>query len=66
MELKLLEIKNNMHLKIISLYKLLSSKQRSSLVKLQFFVVLMAFAEVVGVVAIGPFMAVVGDMQMLY
>jgi len=48
-----------------TLFKLLTSEQRKRLVKLQFLVVLMAFAEVAGVAAIGPFMALVGDITLL-
>lgn len=50
---------------IHQLYKLLTSQQRKRLLRLQFLVLLMAFAEVVGVAAIGPFMAVVGDTSYL-
>ncbi len=48
------------------LYSLLTHDQRRSLAFLQLLVVLMACAEVVGVVAIGPFMAVVGDIGSLH
>lgn len=47
------------------LYSLLTDEQRKKLVRLQFLVVLMAFAELGGVLAIGPFMALVGDMSQL-
>lgn len=47
------------------LYALLTTEQRKRLLWLQMLVVFMAFAEVVGVVAIGPFMALVGDMSRL-
>ncbi|MDN3555233.1 ABC transporter ATP-binding protein [Halomonas maura] len=47
------------------LYKLLTRMQRTKLFRLQFFVVLMAFAEIGSVLAIGPFMAIVGNMQQL-
>ena len=50
---------------IHQLYKLLTSQQRKRLLRLQFLVLLMAFSEVVGVAAIGPFMAVVGDTSYL-
>ncbi|MCQ6262015.1 ABC transporter ATP-binding protein/permease [Alcanivorax sp. MM125-6] len=43
------------------LYTLLSPRQRAKLLRLQVLVVLMSFAEVAGVVSIGPFMALVGD-----
>ncbi|NWO06820.1 MAG: ABC transporter ATP-binding protein, partial [Alteromonadaceae bacterium] len=48
-----------------TLFKLLAPEQRKRLLKLQFLVVLMAFAEVAGVAAIGPFMALVGDISLL-
>ena len=47
------------------LWKLLTKEQRKKLLSLQVLVVLMAFAEVAGVAAIGPFMAVVGDISRL-
>ncbi|QFU01525.1 Lipid A export ATP-binding/permease protein MsbA [Halomonas sp. THAF5a] len=47
------------------LYSLLSRQQRRRLMLLQGLVVLMAFAELASIVAIGPFMAVVGDMGRL-
>lgn len=47
------------------LYFLLTSEQRNRLLRLQVLIVLMAFAEVAGVVSIGPFMALVGDMSHL-
>lgn len=47
------------------LYSLLSGQQRRRLMILQGMVVLMAFAELASVLAIGPFMAVVGDMGRL-
>ncbi|AAV81381.1 ABC transporter ATP-binding protein [Idiomarina loihiensis] len=48
-----------------ALFKLLTPEQRKRLIGLQFLVVLMAFAEVAGVAAIGPFMALVGDISLL-
>ncbi|WP_404418444.1 ABC transporter ATP-binding protein [Marinospirillum sp.] len=51
--------------RIKKLYQLLTKEQRRKLLGLQVLVVLMAFAEVAGVAAIGPFMAVVGDMSRL-
>ena len=50
---------------IKELYFLLTHQQRRRLLKLQFLVVLMAFAEIAGVLAIGPFMAIVGDIDRL-
>ena len=47
------------------LYSLLTSDQRKKLLRLQILVVLMAFAEIAGVVSIGPFMALVGDISQL-
>ncbi len=46
---------------IRKLYTLLSDEQRRRLLSLQALVVLMAFAELSSIAAIGPFMAVVGD-----
>jgi ABC-type multidrug transport system fused ATPase/permease subunit len=47
------------------LYSLLTKEQRKKLLRLQFLVVLMSFAEIAGVVSIGPFMALVGDISQL-
>jgi len=47
------------------LYSLLTDEQRKKLIRLQFLVLLMAFAELGGVLSIGPFMALVGDMSQL-
>ncbi|MCE9664020.1 ABC transporter ATP-binding protein/permease [Halomonas sp. M5N1S17] len=47
------------------LYSLLTAEQRKKLLRLQFLVVLMSLAEIAGVVSIGPFMALVGDMNQL-
>ncbi|QTP57377.1 ABC transporter ATP-binding protein [Billgrantia antri] len=47
------------------LYSLLAPRQRRRLLRLQGLIVLMAFAEVIGVISIGPFMALVGDMSRL-
>lgn len=47
------------------LYSLLSSEQRKKLFRLQILVVLMSFAEIAGVISIGPFMALVGDISQL-
>ncbi|PXX97501.1 ABC transporter ATP-binding protein [Halomonas sp. LBP4] len=47
------------------LYSLLTREQRKRLLRLQVLVVFMAFSEVAGVVAIGPFMALVGDISHL-
>ncbi|MCL7939454.1 ABC transporter ATP-binding protein/permease [Halomonas sp. ATCH28] len=47
------------------LYYLLTAEQRKKLLRLQILVVLMSFAEIAGVVSIGPFMALVGDMSQL-
>jgi len=48
-----------------TLFKLLTPEQKRRLIGLQVLVVLMAFAEVAGVAAIGPFMALVGDISLL-
>ncbi|QTF91399.1 ABC transporter ATP-binding protein [Halomonas sp. BM-2019] len=50
---------------IKQLYSLLTSEQRRRLFLLQLLVVMMAFAELASIAAIGPFMAVVGDMSRL-
>lgn len=50
---------------IKDLFRLLTNEQRKRLFRVQILVVLMAFAEVGGVLAIGPFMALVGDMDRL-
>ncbi|MFD2190065.1 ABC transporter ATP-binding protein [Pistricoccus aurantiacus] len=50
---------------IKELYSLLTHEQRKKLLQLQVLVVLMSFAEIAGVVSIGPFMALVGDMSRL-
>lgn len=47
------------------LYSLLTKDQRNKLLRLQILVVLMSLAEIGGVVSIGPFMALVGDMSQL-
>lgn len=47
------------------LFSLLTKTQRIRLLRLQFLVLLMVFAEVVGVISIGPFMALVGDINQL-
>ena len=47
------------------LYSLLTDEQRKKLIRLQFLVVLTAFAELGSVLSIGPFMALVGDMGQL-
>lgn len=50
---------------LAELYTLLTAEQRRKLLRLQLLVILMAFAEIAGVVSIGPFMALVGDMSQL-
>jgi HlyD family secretion protein len=47
------------------LYSLLTAEQRNKLLRLQLLVILMSFAEIAGVVSIGPFMALVGDIVQL-
>lgn len=54
-----------MFARLNQLYRLLTNEQRKKLITLQALVVLMAFAEVGGVAAIGPFMAIVGDISRL-
>ena len=53
-------------LKLIKqLFTLLTQKQRKRFFVLQILVVLSAFVEIIGVVSIIPFMALVGDMNQL-
>ena len=47
------------------LYILLTKEQRKKLLRLQLLVLLMSFGEIAGVISIGPFMALVGDMGRL-
>ena len=47
------------------LFFLLSLKQRKKLYLLQFLVIFMSFTELVSLVSIGPFMAIVGDTTIL-
>ncbi|GGY06572.1 ABC transporter ATP-binding protein [Litchfieldella qijiaojingensis] len=44
---------------------LIDKKQRRNFVKLQILVIVMSLSEIVSVVAIGPFMALVGDIDLL-
>lgn len=55
-----------MYKNLKDLYLLLSDKQRKKLLRLQVLVVLMSFCEIAGVVSVGPFMAIVGDMSLLH
>ena len=50
---------------IKNLFNLLTPSQRKRFYKLQILVVLMSFAEIIGVASIIPFMALVGDMNTL-
>ncbi len=50
---------------IKELYSLLNKEQRSKLLVMQLLVVFMSFSELAGVVSVGPFMALVGDMSRL-
>jgi hypothetical protein len=62
------KIGNNRHQMFSSLkelYSLLTAEQRNKLLRLQLLVILMSFAEIAGVVSIGPFMALVGDIDQL-
>ncbi|OOE48680.1 multidrug ABC transporter ATP-binding protein [Salinivibrio kushneri] len=54
-----------MYNRLKTLFNLLTANQRKRLIRLQILVVLMAFAELTSVVAIGPFMALVGDISQL-
>ncbi|MCL7751324.1 ABC transporter ATP-binding protein/permease [Guyparkeria hydrothermalis] len=51
--------------KLKELYSLLNPEQRRKLLRLQVLVVLMSFAEIAGVISIGPFMALVGDISQI-
>lgn len=50
---------------IVQLFSLLTPKQVREFYILQLLVVLMAFAEIVGIASIAPFMALVGDISLL-
>lgn len=50
---------------VFELLRLLTPKQQKELAVLQVLVILMAFAELAGVVSIGPFMALVGNSDLL-
>ena len=53
-------------LKLIKeLFKLLTPSQRRRFFSLQVLVIIMAFAEIIGIASIAPFMALVGDIDML-
>ena len=47
------------------LFKLLNKAQRNKLIRLQFLVILMSILEVISVLAIGPFMSLIGDQSQL-
>src|SRR5690625_2855919 len=48
------------------LFSLLTAEQRRRFYRLQILVVLMAFLELVGIASIGPFMALVADMDLIH
>jgi len=50
---------------ITQLFRLLTVDERRTLLRLQVLVLLMSFAEVFGVLSIGPFMALVGNIDQL-
>ena len=50
---------------IRELFLLLTDDQKKRFYKIQILVIFMAFAEVVGITSIGPFMALVGDISLL-
>lgn len=54
-----------MILLIKQLFNLLTAKQRRQIIRLQVLVVLMAFAEILAVASIGPFMGLVGNPDLL-
>jgi HlyD family secretion protein len=49
-----------------SLFLLLTPSQRKNLFLLQFLVILMSFAEIASVFSIGPFMALIGNLEQLH
>lgn len=51
--------------KLIELFRLLSPSQRKRFYSLQALVVIMAFLELVGIASVGPFMALVADINLL-
>ena len=55
-----------MYKNIKSLYKLLTIRQRKKLIFLQTLVIFMSFVEVVGVMSIGPYMSLIGDIDQIY
>jgi len=57
--------RNLMLKKLIELFRLLTPDQRKRFYSLQALVVLMAFLELVGIASIGPFMALVADINLL-
>ncbi len=59
------QLLNKMFKRLKTLFLLLTAEQRKRLIRLQFLVVIMAFAELAGVASIGPFMALVGDISLL-
>ena len=54
-----------MFLQLQELFKLLNKAQRRKLIRLQFLVILMSILEVISVLAIGPFMSLIGDQSQL-
>lgn len=54
-----------MFLQLKELFKLLNKAQRRKLMRLQFLVILMSILEVISVLAIGPFMSLIGDQSQL-
>lgn len=50
---------------IKKIYELLTKSQKRSVAKLQLLVIFMAFSEIISVMAIGPFMALVGNEKLL-
>ena len=50
---------------IKELFMLLTKRQRNQILLLQLLVIIMSFVEVVSVLAVGPFMTVVGDVSVL-
>lgn len=55
-----------MYQNIKKLYSYLDRGQQQKLILLQFLVILMSLAEVAGILSIGPFMGLIGDLDQIY
>lgn len=54
-----------MYKQVKELFSLLTEKQRKRFYRLQVLVIVMSFFELVGIASIGPFMAIVGDIDLI-